>query len=364
MKSFESSYRVTRRPVTHTFVTNVIASFADIVCLKRYLIALLIFLSLFSISASIPYRPAVATEPAENLSYSLVSADHHLSLDEQRQFFLENSQDVSATFFSQQLLSSLPKRNDLPKLLTNSAYLSIDVKASSFPKTIRVTSDGMTVEKLAKKWYGNLGVVPEIIAANTRVNFTNLKPGTAVILPRPHEKEQHSAPYYRKLSLRKSRPAKVEAELQAQESVESQVQPKTLNSSTYVIDVPNQEVLDLYLRIVTAETNPYWDYEAVLRTAQIIVNRVKSGRFGDNLYEVLTNHNQFEVYTSGVYLEVTPNEVQRKAALDALKGEQAMNENIVFFCNTFLYEIEPWWHTLKHEFTYDDVMYFSDPRFQ
>ena len=131
-----------------------------------------------------------------------------------------------------------------------------------------------------------------------------------------------------------------------------------LLSNNYTIENVSPEVLDMYLRMVASEAGAKWSYEGSLMIAQVIVNRVKSGHWGD-LYGVLTAKHQFTPYTTGIWQTKSPTSVQRQASLDALGGKKVFGENVLYFCTIDAYNRSDWFKTLTHVATYDNTMFFS-----
>lgn len=129
-------------------------------------------------------------------------------------------------------------------------------------------------------------------------------------------------------------------------------------SDNYVIGNVSPGVLDMYLRMVASEAGAKWSYEGSLMIAQVMVNRVKTGYWGD-LYGVLTAKNQFTPYATGIWQTNSPTSVQKQASLDALRGKTVFGENVIYFCTIDAYNRSEWFKTLTHVATYDNTMFFS-----
>ena len=118
------------------------------------------------------------------------------------------------------------------------------------------------------------------------------------------------------------------------------------------------EDIDLYLHIVAAEAGAGWSYEGVLMVAQVIVNRVHNGRWGD-LRGVLTAPNQFAPYTTGVYRYAAANETERRAALDALNGATIFGRDVLYFCTEGAYAKSTWFQSLPVAAQYANTLFFN-----
>lgn len=120
----------------------------------------------------------------------------------------------------------------------------------------------------------------------------------------------------------------------------------------------SEDTMALYMGIMATECGSAWDYEGCLMIAQVIVNRVHSGYWGD-LYQVLTAPNQFSTYSSGVWATRQPTEAQRQAAVDALAGKTVIDEDILFFCTDGAYQRSAYFQSLDHRATYANTMFFA-----
>jgi hypothetical protein len=82
------------------------------------------------------------------------------------------------------------------------------------------------------------------------------------------------------------------------------------------------------LRIVSLESDG--SYEGSLATANVILNRVKDGRWGDSIHEVVSAKSQFSTYGSDKSRSIT-DEVYR-ACRDATLGLTNIPEKVMWFC--------------------------------
>lgn len=89
--------------------------------------------------------------------------------------------------------------------------------------------------------------------------------------------------------------------------------------------------------------------ESKIAVANIILNRVKDGRFGDSVYEVLHRKGQFDAIHNYYDSEIVPDEACRLAVLDALGGEDN-SQGALYYCNTDYIENPEtirWFHSLE-----------------
>ena len=139
------------------------------------------------------------------------------------------------------------------------------------------------------------------------------------------------------------------------------------NNFTYESITISDSDKELFERIVMAECYSYFTEDEMLIIASVIRNRVESENFPNTVREVLTEEIQFETYTNGRYLTVTPNENCKKAVERALAGDTNIQTTAEYFCTTEYYEVESgymekyqFFHSLNHHFTFRNVMVFGE----
>ncbi|MBQ7794114.1 MAG: cell wall hydrolase [Clostridia bacterium] len=92
----------------------------------------------------------------------------------------------------------------------------------------------------------------------------------------------------------------------------------------------NDETLLWLARIVHIESGNE-GYEGKLAVANVILNRVKSPKFPDTVYDVIFQPNQFPPAASGALDNLTPNDGCYAAAADALNGVNNVGDSL-YFC--------------------------------
>lgn len=88
--------------------------------------------------------------------------------------------------------------------------------------------------------------------------------------------------------------------------------------------------IDLLNRLVEAEAGGE-SIEGRIAVANVVLNRIKSNKFPNNLYDVIYQKNQFEVVAVGTIDTKIPSEGTKEAVQRALMGEEVIPEGTVFF---------------------------------
>ncbi|GMK40671.1 hypothetical protein PCCS19_37270 [Paenibacillus sp. CCS19] len=88
--------------------------------------------------------------------------------------------------------------------------------------------------------------------------------------------------------------------------------------------------LILLAKITTVEAG-YESYEGQLAVANVILNRVKSGRFPNNIHDVIYSGRQFPPAHDGTLDKVEPKASALRAAKDALNGKNNVKDAVYFF---------------------------------
>lgn len=86
-------------------------------------------------------------------------------------------------------------------------------------------------------------------------------------------------------------------------------------------------------RIVEAEAGDQ-DLKGRILVANVILNRVKSGRFPDSVKGVVFAHNQFSPVQNGSYYQVTVSERTKKAVQKAMDGVDYSEGALYFMCRS------------------------------
>ena len=151
--------------------------------------------------------------------------------------------------------------------------------------------------------------------------------------------------------------------------VEEVEEVKETSYTYHAIEISNDDI-ELFERIVMAECYEYFTEDEMLIIASVIRNRVESSSYPNTVRGVVTEKNQFETYSNGRYLEVTPNDKCKRAVERALKGDTNINQKIEYFCTAEYYQEEAtfaknkqFFHSLEnHDYwNFRNVMLFKVP---
>lgn len=121
------------------------------------------------------------------------------------------------------------------------------------------------------------------------------------------------------------------------ESVERIISYETMKQQ-FCIDVSEKD-LDTLMRIVEAEAGGE-DRKGKLLVANVVINRVKSRRFPNNVtdvvYQKAKNVTQFSPVSNGVINRVTVSDETREVVYSALKGEDVSNGALFFMARKYV----------------------------
>lgn len=106
----------------------------------------------------------------------------------------------------------------------------------------------------------------------------------------------------------------------------------------YVIPASAADVT-LLARLIDVEARGE-PYRGKVAVGAVVVNRVKDRRFPNTVREVIYQPNQFAV--EGLHRFPVPSEESRRAAIDALRGEDP-TRGALFFYNPDKAVTTPWW---------------------
>ena len=137
---------------------------------------------------------------------------------------------------------------------------------------------------------------------------------------------------YTKISVTPGKAVSIEAELAAlKESEKEKTKKKSEEKPKYVINATEDEIY-LMASCVMMEAGGY-SYDGQLAVASTIVNRVKSGRWGSSITDVIYAQGQFPGASSGLldkYLTKGPSSSALKATRAALEGTNHIGDYLFF----------------------------------
>ena len=136
-------------------------------------------------------------------------------------------------------------------------------------------------------------------------------------------------------------------------------EPTTTPAPTTAPPDVSLDDMDLFYRVIAAESGGFWDIEGRTRIAEVIVTRVNAGQ--GTLYEVLTAKDQFSVVSNGRIYTINVSEADRVAAHRALAGANPLlPTNTLYFCTDWAYANYSWFQSLTVVEKYYNV-YFMAP---
>lgn len=135
-----------------------------------------------------------------------------------------------------------------------------------------------------------------------------------------HERSQTAEQEAEEKQLAAEEEAEEEAEAPEQESEEERV------ASSEVPEVENEELLE---RAVHAEAKDE-SFEGMVAVASVILNRIESETFPDDVESVIYEENQFQVVANGSIKE-SPSERAEEATEEALDGSEPVGDSLFFW---------------------------------
>lgn len=127
----------------------------------------------------------------------------------------------------------------------------------------------------------------------------------------------------------------------------------------FIFPYTEQEI-DMVSAVVMHEVG-YCSRESKIAVANVILNRVKDGRFGANIYEVLHKGNQFGAIENYYSRRIPPDEDCRGAVVSAMLGEDN-SRGALYFCNPAYVgsaAARRWFNSLELLFTIDNQNYYK-----
>lgn len=100
--------------------------------------------------------------------------------------------------------------------------------------------------------------------------------------------------------------------------------------------------VDLLNRLVEAEAGSE-PYQGKIAVVNVIINRIKSNKYPNNIYDVIYQPNQFEVVNIGTINTKIPSDETKMAVKEALNGAKAVGDDIKLFWADYLSKSNPIW---------------------
>lgn len=121
-----------------------------------------------------------------------------------------------------------------------------------------------------------------------------------------------------------------------------------------------REEVDMVSAVVMHEVG-YCSRESKLAVANVILNRVRDGRFGADIYEVLHKGNQFGAIENYYSNRIPPDGDCRRTVIAAMMGEDN-SRGALYFCNPAYVNsagARRWFASLELVFTIDNQNYYK-----
>ena len=142
-------------------------------------------------------------------------------------------------------------------------------------------------------------------------------------------------------------------------AAQSQPQLPEMQKAPFIFPYTQEEV-DMIAAVVMHEVG-YCSRESKIAVTYVILNRLKDGRFGSNIYEVLHKDNQFSAIQNYYSPQILPDEACRNAVKAALSGEDN-SYGALYFCNPAYVNSDKarrWFSSLELVFTLDNQNYYK-----
>ena len=126
-----------------------------------------------------------------------------------------------------------------------------------------------------------------------------------------------------------------------------------------MIPVTNEE-FNMIAAVVMHEVG-HCSRESKIAVTNVILNRVKDGRFGNGIYEVLHQRNQFAAISNYYNPTLPPDDACREAVAAALRGEDNSN-GAVYYCNPqYIYDeaVRAWFFSLEKVLELDGQIFYK-----
>ena len=114
--------------------------------------------------------------------------------------------------------------------------------------------------------------------------------------------------------------------------------------------------LDMLAKIIYAEARGE-SYDGKVAVGAVVLNRVKSGKYPNNIKDVIFARNQFSPVSDGSYYSARPGESEYQAARDALNGVDPTNGALTFYAHNSIYS--RYHESLTHTATIGNHKFFK-----
>ena len=123
-------------------------------------------------------------------------------------------------------------------------------------------------------------------------------------------------------------------EIEEQQRLEKEKRLKEQQKRNSMSATDNE--LDMLAKIIYAEARGE-SYDGKVAVGAVVLNRVRSTKYPNNIRDVIFARNQFSPVSDGSYYSARPGESEYQAARDALNGVDPTNGALTFYAHKSIY---------------------------
>ena len=132
-------------------------------------------------------------------------------------------------------------------------------------------------------------------------------------------------------------------ELEAENQALEGVQQTIIDNVGYYPSTYERELLE---RLVECEAG-IESITGKIAVVNVVLNRIKSGKFPDTITNVIYQENQFEPIISGAIYEKAPSQESKEAVKRAFLGERVVGSDVLYFWASWLDRSNPIWNHIE-----------------
>lgn len=143
-------------------------------------------------------------------------------------------------------------------------------------------------------------------------------------------------------------------EIEEQQRLEKEKRLKEQQKRNSMSATDNE--LDMLAKIIYAEARGE-SYDGKVAVGAVVLNRVRSTKYPNNIRDVIFARNQFSPVSDGSYYSARPSESEYQAARDALNGVDPTNGALTFYAHKSIYS--RYHESLTHTATIGNHKFFK-----
>ena len=144
-------------------------------------------------------------------------------------------------------------------------------------------------------------------------------------------------------------------ELEEQKRLEEEKRKREEQTIRNTVSVSDNE-LEMLAKIIYAEARGEC-YDGKVAVGAVVLNRVKSSKYPNNIRDVIFARNQFSPVLDGSYYSARPGDSEYQAAKDALNGVDPTNGALTFYAHESIYS--RYHESLNHTATIGNHKFFK-----